>query len=225
MRLDETGLHQPLEHGARGADVLLDRTGDWLQHYALTATLAFTGLRFCHASALEWDDIDEAAGVIHIRRSQVRGEIGVVSRKKRAPKQYPLVPELAQILREHRKGMLKKQVRGLQHGWVFPSRTGGLRKGTSTMDKAWAASLKAAGIDRRFTVHGLRRTFNDLARRAGVDAVTTRSLTGHVTERMQEHYSTVRLDEQRAAVAGVVHRSVDAVWTEVWTRPETRTAR
>ncbi len=26
------------------------------QHYALTATLAFTGLRFCHASALKWED-------------------------------------------------------------------------------------------------------------------------------------------------------------------------
>ena len=34
------------------------------QHYALVATLAYTGLRFCHASALRWEDWDEATGVL-----------------------------------------------------------------------------------------------------------------------------------------------------------------
>jgi hypothetical protein len=37
-----------------------------------------------------------------------------------------------------------------------------------------------------------------------VDAVVRRALTGHVTEEMQRHYSTVGLDEKRAAVAGVL---------------------
>lgn len=174
------------------------------RNYALTATLAFTGLRFCHASALKWDDVDETNGVIHLRRSQVHGKVGAVSRKKRAPRRYPLVPELAAILRWHRKVMLKEQSPGLSSGWLFPSRAGGLRKNTSSLYKAWATCLAEAKIDQRFTVHGLRRTFNDLARRAGVDAITTRSLTGHVTERMQEHYSSVQFDEQKAAVTNVV---------------------
>jgi hypothetical protein len=39
----------------------------------------------------------------------------------------------------------------------------------------------------RFTVHGLRRTFVDLARRAKVDSVVTRSLTGHVTLKTHLH--------------------------------------
>ena len=38
---------------------------------------------------------------------------------------------------------------------------------------------------------------------AGVDPVTGRSLTGHVTEQMREHYSTVRLDEKRDAMERV----------------------
>jgi hypothetical protein len=37
-----------------------------------------------------------------------------------------------------------------------------------------------------------------------VDAVVRRALTGHVTEEMQRHYSTVGLDEKRAAIAGVL---------------------
>jgi len=43
-------------------------------------------------------------------------------------------------------------------------------------------------------------------------------LTGHVTEEMQRHYSTVGLDEKRAAIAGVLRlvppepRQVGARW-------------
>src|SRR5262249_28061115 len=36
--------------------------------YALTVLLAYTGLRFCHASALRWEDIDEEKGVIRVVR-------------------------------------------------------------------------------------------------------------------------------------------------------------
>jgi hypothetical protein len=50
----------------------------------------------------------------------------------------------------------------------------------------------------------MRYTFTDLVRRANVDAVVRRALTGHVTEQMQRHYSHVSLDEKRAAVAGVL---------------------
>jgi hypothetical protein len=46
--------------------------------------------------------------------------------------------------------------------------------------------------------------FTDLVRLANVDAVVRRALTGHVTEEMQRKYSTVGLDEKRAAVAVVV---------------------
>lgn len=52
-------------------------------------------------------------------------------------------------------------------------------------------------------MHGLRYTFTELVRRADVDAAVRRALTGHVTEEMQRHYSTVGWDEKRAAVAGV----------------------
>jgi hypothetical protein len=37
-----------------------------------------------------------------------------------------------------------------------------------------------------------------------VDAVIRRALTGHVTEEMQRRYSTVGMDEKRAAIAGVI---------------------
>jgi integrase len=166
-------------------------------------TLALTGLRFCHASALRWEDIDEERAVIRVERTQYHRRVGPLSKKKRAPKKYPLHPVLSSILREHRQRMLTEQAPGVESGWCFPSKAGTLRE-PSSLKRTWEKCLVVAGITDKLTVHGLRWTFNDLSRRAGVDAVVTRSLTGHVTEQMQEHYSSVGLDEQRAAVAGVI---------------------
>ena len=73
----------------------------------------------------------------------------------------------------------------------------------SGLRKAWTHCCDVAGIS-NVTPHGLRRTFNDLARRAGVDPIVTKSLTGHVTERMREHYSSVGLDEKSDALNNVV---------------------
>jgi hypothetical protein len=49
-----------------------------------------------------------------------------------------------------------------------------------------------------------RCTFNDLARAAKVKDVVTRSISGHTTEAMQRHYSTVRGEQQRQGIARVV---------------------
>jgi integrase len=176
---------------------------DYPQHYALVVLLAYTGLRFCHASALHWEDWNEAGGVLRVCRKQVRGKVGAVTRKKRAPKEYPVEPALAEILRDHRMRLLKDQAPGLAKGLMFPSTVGTYRTPNS-LDAAWAKCLTTAGIGKRFTIHGLRYTFTDLVRLANVDAVVRRALTGHVTEEMQRHYSTIGLDEKRAAVAGVL---------------------
>ncbi len=171
------------------------------QHYGLVVLLAYTGLRFCHASALRWEDWDEAASVLHVKRKHVRGKIGPVSRKKRAPAVIPVEEPLAEVLREHRARLMRTEV--YASGWMFPSDAGTART-PNTLDRAWSACTKAAGIKHRFTPHGLRYTFTDLVRLANVDAVVRRALTGHVTEEMQRKYSTVGVDEKRAALAGAL---------------------
>jgi hypothetical protein len=50
----------------------------------------------------------------------------------------------------------------------------------------------------------MRRTFQDLARRAQIHDVVTRAISGHSTERMQRHYSTAQREEMRSAVARIV---------------------
>lgn len=45
---------------------------------------------------------------------------------------------------------------------------------------------------------------NDLARVANVEALVTRSISGHLTEQMREHYSTVSPMEQRESIGRVL---------------------
>lgn len=54
------------------------------------------------------------------------------------------------------------------------------------------------------TPRAMRRTFQDLDRAAEVRDLVTRSISGHATEEMQRHYSTVGETEQRDGLARVV---------------------
>lgn len=67
-----------------------------------------------------------------------------------------------------------------------------------------AETAAELGIAKHLAQRALRRTFNDLARAAQVNDLVTRSISGHLTEQMQHHYSTVNGAEQRAALAKVI---------------------
>ena len=109
----------------------------------------------------------------------------------------PLTAELAEVLRDH------GRTAGGAAGWVFANGDGGLL-GPCALRFPLRRVLVRAGITKRVSVHGLRRTFNNLSRQvAGV--IVTRASTGHVTEEMTEHYSHVdRAEKLRAADQVVV---------------------
>jgi len=182
-------------------------------HHAFLATLALTGVRHGEAAALQWDDISEADGVIHIQRSATRGVVGVT--KTRKTRVVGLSPALRDILRDHRRELIRQQHPGLAEGWVFPV-LGKVPPGASpdtpppvtlryhtVLSKPLARLLKKAGITRHVSVHGLRRSHVDALRRVGVDAVVEHATVGHSGDRMREHYSHVGHDERRVAAEGV----------------------
>ena len=85
---------------------------------------------------------------------------------------------------------------------LFPNIDGGFRSG-SVLQKPFAEVAQELGLAKHITPRALRRTFNDLARAAQVQDVVTRSISGHLTEGMQRHHSTVNGEEQRQALAKV----------------------
>lgn len=231
--------------------------------------LSYTGMRPGELYALEWGDIDEVEGCIHIRRSHKRGRVEAT--KTDAPRDLALTGRLKEILDAHRR--LSMQVEGdavalppalqdhlTQHGrvvnadvrgllgfqpmkarlalrrWceagllvrkgastrpyyvageaqvagellprvpdrplVFPSRSGGFRTPESLHAPLAVAAAKA-GIEQRVTAQVLRRTFNTLLLRAGIDRTVLRSQMGHCSEAMTERYAGVSIDAKREAV-------------------------
>jgi len=90
---------------------------------------------------------------------------------------------------------------------LFPAEDGRFRS-VSFLKKAFATVGHLVGLNKKLTPKGMRRTFNDLMRLAKVEAIVTKSISGHQTDRMREHYSTATPDEQRRSISNVVTSSV-----------------
>jgi integrase len=82
---------------------------------------------------------------------------------------------------------------------LFPAEDGGFRS-ECFLTKAVAEVGRLVGLKKKFTPRGMRRTFDDLARLANVEAVVTKRFSGHRTERIREHYSSVQPSEQRESI-------------------------
>jgi hypothetical protein len=63
---------------------------------------------------------------------------------------------------------------------------------------------KHLSLGKKVTPKAMRRTFQDLARRAAVHGLVQRSICGHLTEEMTERYSSVAQVEVEAALGKVV---------------------
>jgi len=174
--------------------------------YPLTLFLATTGMRWGEATALRWSDIDLDAGTVHIRRAHNKGRIGP-PKTQASRRLLPLSEELVEVLREQRREHARSGSWSAA-AWVFPSRVGTLMQ-PSSIRKPLAAAAATAGLDARPSAHWFRYTFNRLLRQTA-EGIVQRSMTGHVTEAMADHYDHVALDEKRSALGGVVHRITTA---------------
>ena len=176
------------------------------QHFAFVALGIATGLRPSSLRPLRrtgatpdvlWDD----GGAVLIRRSHTRRSEVMETTKTGIRQKIALPPEMMDILRWHvaqlPDGPMKKS------DLLFPSNTGGLRS-ASCLDKPFDAVAKAMALSKAITPRSMRRTFQDLARAAEVKDIVTRAVSGHATETMQRHYSTVRQDEIRSGLAKVI---------------------
>ena len=72
------------------------------------------------------------------------------------------------------------------------------------LDKPFKDICQHLRLGKKVTPKAMRRTFQDLARRAAVDGLVQRSICGHLTEEMTERYSSVAQVEVEAAVGKVI---------------------
>lgn len=175
------------------------------QFFAITFTGFVLGLRPSSIRPLRrmgatpdvlWND-----STILVRRSQTRGQT-VMDTTKTAKHQRITVPDdLLNVLRWHVERLPEGPMR--ESELLFPSVTGGFL-GPTTLLAPFAEVAKAVGIKKHITPRAMRRTFQDLARAAQVNDLVTRAVSGHATETMQHHYSTVSQNEVREGLAKVI---------------------
>lgn len=72
------------------------------------------------------------------------------------------------------------------------------------LDKPFKDVCQHLSLGKKVTPKAMRRTFQDLARRAAVDGLVQRSICGHLTEEMTERYSSVAQVEVEAALGKVI---------------------
>lgn len=162
-------------------------------------TLAYSGMRFGESAALEWRDVDFHERIIRIRRSWTRGEIGPTKTGKE--RTAPMVPAVADALRIQRDRLAKEGNVGLHEDIVFPSDCG-TRRSAAAIHAPMRQAAKAAGIEGiKVGPQVLRRTFTTLLGNVGVRREMIKSVTGHATDAMHDHYTEIRPEDQRVAVA------------------------
>jgi integrase len=179
---------------------------DFPQHFAMTYLGFATGLRPSSLRPLRrkgpTPDVLWEMDQILVRRSHTLGE-EVMERTKTGLRQRITVPpELMDVLRWHVETQLvtpEQQASDL----LFPREDGGFRS-ESCLRKPFAEAARLVGLGKKLTPRGMRRTFNDLARAAKVESLVTKSISGHLTDRMKDHYSTVSPVEQREGIDRVL---------------------
>lgn len=146
----------------------------------LLATAAYSGLRLSELLALRWNDIDFAAGEIHVRHQLSRATrekpARLVPLKTEAGlRDVALAPPLARILEQHCKNSTSLFVFATETGRPLYCRNVSERGIGKAADRA---GLNPDGVP-RLTMHDLRHTFASHLIRSGADVYTVSRQLGH----------------------------------------------
>lgn len=166
--------------------------------------LMFTGLRRGEALALQYSDIDQKAGVIHITKklSYATGQRPTLEdhlKSENGRRDVPLLPPLAERLPRNRVGLL------------FPGADGGFMR-ASEITSMWRRYCREAGLNEivygddgkpvetfPVTPHCLRHSFATICYEAGIDPRQAAEILGDTPEVMEGVYTHLREGHRQTA--------------------------
>ena len=173
-----TGLEMPAVRGGRDRIAAPEECARLLaalrpSDRPLWATAMFAGLRRGELMGLRVEDVDLAAGVIHVRRGWDPTD-GEITTKNGRDRKVPIAAALRDYLDEH---LLGVGWRDRPDGLVFGSAPRVPFTGTPTAQRASKAWTKARL--EQITLHECRHTFASLMIAAGVNAKALSVYMGH----------------------------------------------
>lgn len=167
----------------------------------LWAIAAYTGMRAGEIRALDWADIHEAEGFIHVHRAAKRGTTEIKSTKSGAARKVPIEPELLPLL-----GIMRDLSDG--KGLVFPT-----FMARNTVPRALRSDLLEAGVTRRelhvrtettrkLDFHDLRHTYGTWRAIRGDNMMHIKAAMGHADYETTQRYinEAIIFDRERFGV-------------------------
>jgi integrase len=164
---------------------------DWEPVYLAAVLAANTSLRPVEVKHLQWKNVDLVEGVIRVTRSKNQSSHRVI----------PLNLSARRALMTMRS---RAEITGYDHPehYVWYARQWGRVDPTNPVkkwDTAWRNLRLRAGLS-RLRFHDLRHTIITELAEAGVPDHVMESISGHLSRRMLEHYSHVRIEAKRQAL-------------------------
>jgi len=164
---------------------------EWTHVYCAAVLAANTSMRGVEIKHLRRKDVDVSATALHIRKSKNEGSKRILPMNEAALGAVKMMIERADELGhtdpDHYLWCAN------QHHKLEPTKPG------QKWDTAWRALRDAAGL-RGLRFHDLRHTVVTRLLEAGEPDHVVESITGHLSRRMLEHYSHIRLTAKRAAL-------------------------
>jgi integrase len=187
---------------------LLRFTRDYRLH-ALFVVLALLGLRRSEALALKWDDVDLSAGVLRVRASLHRTELGLVllpTKTRRSTRTVPLPALVLEALRDHwYQAQIEQNDRDGRYsdtGHIFTTSIG-TPIDPRNCTRLFQEMCADAGVP-PVRLHDLRHGCATVLLAHGVPPRTVMEVLGHSTlEMTMNTYAHVSLDDKRAALGKI----------------------
>jgi integrase len=170
---------------------MAESNGEWQHVYCAAVLAANTSMRGVGIKHLRRKDVDLEERALHIRTSKNEGSKRVLPLNDGA-----LAAVMTMIERADRLGYTDPNHYlwcASQHHKFDPS------KPAAKWDGAWRALRDAAGLP-GLRFHDLRHTVVTRLLEAGEPDHVVESITGHLSRRMLEHYSHIRLAAKKAAL-------------------------
>jgi integrase len=164
---------------------------EWEHVYCAAIVAANTSMRPVEVKHLRRCDVDLTKKLVHVRRSKNETSHRVIPLNTPALKAVTRMLERADLLSH----------RAPEH-FLWPACQWGRFDPTKPMlkwDTAWRALRDAAGLP-GFRFHDLRHTIITELAEMGVADHVLESISGHLSRRMLEHYSHIRIDAKRQAL-------------------------
>jgi integrase len=164
---------------------------DWEPVYLAAVLAANTSLRPVEVKHLQWRNVDLIEGLIRVTRSKNQSSHRVIPLNQSARTALATMRSRAEIIGfthpEHYVWYARQWER------FDPARP------VKKWDTAWRNLRHRAGLP-KLRFHDLRHTIVTEMAEAGVPDHVMESITGHLSRRMLEHYSHVRIEAKREAL-------------------------